>query len=67
MQQREWRLCGIERFSGKMNQHSGVFADAVKHHGFFELSNHLANDVDAFRFELLEVGKAVIRDFFWID
>ena len=44
-----------------MNQHCRVLADAVEHDRLLEFRDHLTDDVDALGFELLEVGKAVVR------
>jgi len=56
MQEREWRLPGIERLHGEMHHDRRVLADRIEHHWVVELRHHLAHDLDAFRLELAEIG-----------
>ena len=59
--QRKRRLGGIERLHRQVQHHGRVFADRVQHHRVFELGGHLADDVNALRFELLEMREIVTR------
>ena len=61
MQQREWQLAGVERLARQMQQHRRVLADGIQQHRALELRRHLADDVDALRFQLLEMCERVSR------
>src|SRR5262249_49460600 len=52
MQERERRLCWIERLEREMHQDGGVLADGIEHHRIVGFGNRLANDVDALGLEL---------------
>ena len=56
MEQRERRLCRIERLQREMHHHRGILADRVEHDRMAELRHHLAHDLDAFRLELAQIG-----------
>lgn len=61
MQQRKGRACREERLLGKVEHHGRILADRIEHHRLFGLGNDFAQDVDAFGFEPLQVGKASHR------
>ena len=55
VQQRERRLRRIERLERQMQHDGRILADRIEHHRVVGLGDHLADDVNALRFELLEV------------
>ena len=59
MQQRERWLARVEGFQGKMQHHGRILADGVKHDRVVELGGHFPNDVDAFGFQLFEMGEVI--------
>ena len=48
MQQREWRIGGIEGLHRQMQQHGGILADGIEDHRPLAGGRHLAKDMDAF-------------------
>ena len=58
VEQREGDLARIEGLAGQVQHDGGVLADGVHHHRVLELGGHLADDVDALGFQLLQVGKS---------
>ena len=56
MHQRERRLAGVKCLQRQMQHHRRVLADGIEHDRALELGGDFAHDVDAFRFQLLEVG-----------
>ncbi|MNE07512.1 hypothetical protein D3C80_1001350 [compost metagenome] len=60
MQQRERQRPRIKRFTRQMQHHAGVFPDGIHHHGIGEFGSHLADDMNAFCFELPQVGKSFL-------
>ena len=59
MHQREGGLGGVEGLEGQVDHAGRVLADAVEHDRVFELRHHLADDMDALGFQLLEMGEGV--------
>ncbi len=59
MHQRKRRLTGIKGFQRQLQHHRGILPDRVQHHRLLELGGHLANDVNAFGFELLQMSQFV--------
>ncbi len=57
MQKRERRLAGSEGLHRQMQHHGGVLADGIQHHRIAKFGRDLANDVDAFRFQPVEMGE----------
>ena len=55
VQEREGNGPGEEGFLGKAQHDRGVFADGVEHDGALELACNLAQNVDAFGFEQLQM------------
>ena len=55
VQQRKWDLPRVECLTSQMKQHGRVLADRVQHHRAFELRHDLADNVDRFGFELLQM------------
>src|SRR6516225_5733893 len=55
MQQRKRQLRRVEGFQRKMQKDRRVLADGIKKHRVVAFGNGLTNDMDAFRFELLEM------------
>src|SRR5262249_4188205 len=60
MQQREWRLRGIEGLEREMQHHGRVFADRIEHHRIAELGRDLAHDVNALGLELAEIAREAL-------
>lgn len=58
VQQRERRLGRVDGFARQMQHHAAVFSDRVKHGGVLCFGYGLANDVNAFLFQLSNWGKA---------
>lgn len=58
VQQWERQRARIKRFTRQMQHYAGIFADGIHHHRIRKLGGHLANDMDAFRFQLPQVGKS---------
>ena len=56
MHQGERRLAGVKCLHRQVQHHGGVFADGIQHDGALEFGGDFSNDMDAFRFQLLEVG-----------
>ncbi len=56
VQQRKRQRGRMERLARQVQHHRGVLADRVEHHRTLALHHGLAEDVDAFGFEFLEVG-----------
>ena len=61
VQQRDRRARRMERLQQQVQQHRTVLADGIQHHRVAELGRDLAQDVDAFGFEPIEVGQSVIQ------
>jgi hypothetical protein len=57
VQQRDRRPRREKRLDQQVQQYRAVLADRVQHHRIAELGRDLAQDVDAFGFEAIEVGK----------
>ena len=51
------RFGRVERLLRQAHHYGGVLADGVQHDGSVELGSHLAHDMDALGFQLLEVGQ----------
>ena len=62
VQERERDLGRIKCLAGQVHHHARVFADAVEHDRIVELGRDFANDVDALRFELTQVGELASAD-----
>ena len=52
---------GIEGLLRQAQHHGRIFADGVQHHRLFELSRHLAKDVNALRLEQSADGLAWVE------
>ena len=61
VQQRDRRARRMEGLEQQVQQHRTVLADRIQQHRVAELGRHLAHDVDAFGFELVEVGQSVVQ------
>jgi len=61
MHQRKRGLGRIEGFHGQLDHDRRIFADRIEHDRVLKLSRDLADDVDALRLKLLQVGQAVAR------
>ena len=61
MHQGKRGLGRVKGLLGKPHHDRGILADRVKHDRIFEFGGDLANYVDTFGFEFLEVGKIVRR------
>ena len=61
VQEGERESPGVEGLAGEVQEHGRVLADRIEQHRTLELRSHLADDVDAFGFELLQVGERVAR------
>ena len=57
MQQRKWRLGGIERLHRQMQHDRGILADRIEHDRLLELSYHLSHDEDAFGLQMLQMAE----------
>ena len=55
VQEGEGNGAGIEGFLGEAQEDGGIFADGIEQHGSLAFGDDFAHDVNAFRFELLEV------------
>ena len=64
VQQREGNASGEEGLAGQVQQHRGVLADGIHQDGLRELGRHLAEDVDAFGFELAPGASAAPRPYY---
>ena len=56
MQQRKWQRARIEGFTRQMQHDRGVFPDGVEHYRILKLGRHFTDDMDAFCFQLLQMG-----------
>ncbi len=57
VQQREGRRRRVEGLLRQAQHHGRILADRIQHHRAFALGHHLAQDVDAFGFQALQVGQ----------
>ncbi len=57
MQHREWQAAGIEGLACQMQHDGGVLADGIQHYRVLELGGNLTDDVDAFGFQLFQMGQ----------
>ena len=57
VQQRDRRARRVEGLDQQVQQHRAVLADRIQHHRVAELGRDLAQDVDAFGLEAVEVGE----------
>ena len=62
MHQWKWWYCWSKCFAGQVKHYCRIFPDGIQHDWLIKLSNHLTNNVDAFRFEGFEVGEALVHD-----
>ena len=58
MHQREGRLRGIEGLHGEMQHDGRILADRIEHHRLLAFGRDFADDVDALRFQPLEMGQS---------
>ena len=59
MHERERDFAGKEGFLGEPEHDGGVFADGIEHDRVLEFGGDFPDDMDAFSFELLQMGEAV--------
>ena len=57
VEERERRRGGIKGLARELVHDCTVLANRIKHHRMLALCNRFAHDVDAFGFEVLEVGQ----------
>jgi hypothetical protein len=57
VQQRDRRTRRIKGLEQQVQEHRAVLADRIQHHRIAEPGRDLAQDVDAFRLEAIEVGQ----------
>jgi hypothetical protein len=60
MEEREGRRRGEEGLAGEVEHHRAVLAHGIEHHRPLGLRDDFAQDVDALRLELLEMGEAAV-------
>ncbi len=60
MQQWKRQRTWIEGLACQVQHNAGVFTDGVHHHRIGEFSRHLANNMDAFRLQLSQVGESFL-------
>ena len=60
MQETEWQLAGIESLQCQVQHYGRILTHGEEHHRIFKFSGYFANNMDAFRLKLLEVGELVI-------
>jgi hypothetical protein len=58
MQQRERRRGRVEGLLGQMQHRGRILADGVQHHRSLALGHHLAQDVDAFGLQALQMRQS---------
>ena len=57
VEQRKRRPGGEERLDREVQHHGAVLADRIEHHRIVGLGDDFPDDVDAFRFEPLQIGE----------
>ena len=60
MHQRKGRAAWSKGFLGQTSHNARVLTDAVEHNRIFKFGSYFADDVDTFRFELLEVAQIIL-------
>lgn len=58
----EGDLARVEGLAGQVQHDGGVLADGVHHHRVFKFGGHLADDMDALGFQLLQVSQSLAGD-----
>ena len=57
VQQGKRRRGRVKGLAGQVQHDRRILADGVEHHRVVEFGHHFADDVDAFGFQLLQVGQ----------